>query len=284
VRHGYWFAAYLDLLGVRRALLRADFIPGGEPKEREALVDALKASVGAIRNLRSRVASYLEGQAKVHPDALKGLTPEQAEQLTRLRATQITRRDTASDGILLACSLVPSAGHFFPARAVHAAIGSCCISMLLQLADRRPIRGGLDVGTGVEVEGEFFGAALVKAYELESGRAGYPRLVVGDDLVAYLNEVARTEGDSLEAAYERQMANGALGYLKRDIDGEWIADYAGSFARRMAQNGSQVGGYLDAGRRFAQDYCKELETRSDDEARKLFPRYSLLVRYLEGAF
>src|SRR5438045_4043107 len=59
--------------------------------------------------------------------------------------------------------------------------------MLTSLAWGHPIRVGLDVGTGVEVErGQLYGPAVVKAYELESRAAEYPRVIVGDTLADYL--------------------------------------------------------------------------------------------------
>jgi hypothetical protein len=50
--HGYWLVAYLDLLGIRRALLATDCVPGDDPAKQTTLIEALKASVGSIRGTR----------------------------------------------------------------------------------------------------------------------------------------------------------------------------------------------------------------------------------------
>ena len=59
---------------------------------------------------------------------------------------------------------------------------------LVTLVWGHPARGGLDVGLGVEIApGEVYGAALERAYQLESEVAQHPRLVIGKELVAYLD-------------------------------------------------------------------------------------------------
>jgi hypothetical protein len=78
-----------------------------------------------------------------------------------------------SGGMLLACPLKPEDGNV-PARGVYEIVLTCATMMLAQRAAGRPIRGGIDVGTGIEIDRELFGAAIVKAYEIESSRAGYP--------------------------------------------------------------------------------------------------------------
>ena len=52
-------------------------------------------------------------------------------------------------------------------------------------------RGGMDVGIATMLDGcEVYGPALARAYCLESEAAEYPRVVVGGDLVRFLNDIA----------------------------------------------------------------------------------------------
>ena len=183
---------------------------------------------------------------------------------------------------MVACPLVAADDHS-PSRAVYDALAACSSLMLVQLAGRRPIRGGIDVGAGIEVDGEFFGAALVKAYELESHRAKYPRVVVGDTLVGYLQSAERTPGESLEERCARELTRGALSYIRRDSDGEWILDYAGSQPQKDVLSNVPGAIVLQQARRFAHEYRAGLRERTDDDGRKLFERYSQLVRYLDAS-
>jgi hypothetical protein len=59
-----------------------------------------------------------------------------------------------------------------------------------QLARGKPIRVGIDAGTGIEVDDQLFGAGLVKAYCLESEAAQWPRIAVGNTLVMCLDSYA----------------------------------------------------------------------------------------------
>jgi len=182
---------------------------------------------------------------------------------------------------MVACPLEPEAGHF-PTRGVFDGMTACMTLMLVQLAAGRPIRGGLDVGTGLEIDGELFGAAYVKAYELESKRAKHPRLLVGQGLVAYLRESLQAPGSQYERQLERKLANDMLaGLLKQDEEGEWIVHYAGPFAHKLAP--TFVPDLLDKARVFTSAARAQFSIGTDDESRKLFDRYSKLLRYLECA-
>ena len=279
---GYWLVAWLDLQGIRRKLLETDFLPGDDAAAQARLIAGLKASVGCVRTMREWLQKFFEGKATVDPEGkvFAGLPPEFAAEAQRLRRTRV-RRDAMSDGVIVACPLEPEDGHF-PTRGVFDGITACMTLMLVQLGAGRPIRGGLDVGTGLEIDGELFGAAFVKAYELESKRAKHPRLLVGQGLVDYLRASLQTPGEEFERQLERKLANDMLdGLVKRDEDGEWIVHYAGPFARKLAP--TYWPDLLDRARAFARTSRAQFSLGTDNESRKLFERYSKLLRYLESS-
>jgi hypothetical protein len=283
LRFGYWFVAYLDLVGIRRAFANTNFVPGEDAAKADELIPLLRASVGAIRDMRKGLENYFAGMANADPEGrvFADLPPEKAAQAMRLRKTRV-RRDAVSDGIVVACSLGPEDGHF-PIRGVYEGIGACSTMMLIQLAAGRPIRGGLDVGTGIEVDDELFGAAGVNAYELESKRAQYPRLVVGDGLYKYLHASLRAPGQEVEREFERRMAQGCLNLLKKDDDDHWIVDYAGPHAHKLFLNGSPGPDVVEGAKTFARRTRDEFRVNAREDAQKLFERYSRLVRYLDAA-
>jgi class 3 adenylate cyclase len=179
--------------------------------------------------------------------------------------------------------LKPEHDHAVPILAVYDILCTCAALMLVQLALGRPIRGGLDVGTGVEVDGELFGASLVKAYRLESKEAGYPRLLVGQDLVNYLQTSTHAPGSQLERQFERMLAASCLRLLAADTDARSILDYAGPQMRDILR------GHLDSAtermfadaRAFAHTSRSEYQRQGPD-GQKLFQRYSQLVPYLDA--
>lgn len=79
---------------------------------------------------------------------------------------------------------------FGPAIGVYGCFNACCMLHLLALSLKRPIRGGIDVGLGIDLtDDEVYGPVLERAHFLESKVADYPRIVLGDDLTAYLDEL-----------------------------------------------------------------------------------------------
>ena len=103
--------------------------------------------------------------------------------------------------------------------------------MLMSLANTHPLRGGIDVGLAAEIgPQEIYGAALGSAYLPESGEAGYPRIVIGDELWRYFNAAIanfRTQttpvARSITPITERLM-----GLIAADTDGKRILDHMDS--------------------------------------------------------
>jgi len=70
-----------------------------------------------------------------------------------------------------------------------------------------------------------YGCVVAKAYELESEIAKYPRVVVGDHVVNYLNIARELKGNDISSIYNREIASVCLSMLVRDSDGALIIDY-----------------------------------------------------------
>jgi hypothetical protein len=279
VMHGYWFVAFIDLLGQKNAFLKIDYVPAAEdPEQQKAFIAEVKASVGVIRGMRALLEKFRTAFNSIEPDKRFEALPESTRE-TALRARRSrVRQYRMSDGIMLGCPLAAEDGHF-PMRGVIEIILACATQACLQLAAGRPLRGGVDVGTAIEVDDELFGAAMVKAYVLESTCAHYPRLVVGDTLRGYLDDRAQ-RGDAIE----RAMANRVKQLITRDeYDERWMVDYAGAEFRAVHGDTPEIASVIDKARAFAEQERVRFEQGVDPEARKLFDRYSALVRYLERA-
>jgi hypothetical protein len=284
--HGYWLVAFVDLLGQQEAFCKTDYLPNAEdPARRAAFADEVRASLGVVRTMRSLLDTFRAALANtaIEPgDPLYGLNSEALARIGAMKRRRV-REYRWSDGVMLACPLKPEPDHAVPILAVYDILCTCAALMLVQLAMGRPIRGGLDVGTGMEVDGELFGASLVKAYRLESKEAGYPRLLVGQDLVNYLQTSAHAPGLELERHFERMNANGCLGLLAADTDNRWILDYVGAQMRDILR------GHLDSAttkmfadaRAFAHSSRGKYQ-RLGPAGQKLFDRYSQLVPYLDA--
>lgn len=278
--HGYWLVAFIDLLGQKSAFLKTDYVPAvGNPEQLKAFITEVKASVGVIRGMRNHLERFRTAFNSIEPDPRFDVLRAPAREVALRARESRVRQHRISDGIMLACPLTAEVGHF-PLRGVVEIILACATQMSLQLAAGRPLRGGMDVGTAMEVDGELFGAAMVKAYVLESTCAQYPRLVVGDTMREYLKTCVE-RGDTIE----RAMAARVIELITRDeFDGRWMVDYAGAAFRAVHGQTAEIATILDKARDFARVARGRFEEQGvDPEARKLFTRYTALVRYLEAA-
>jgi hypothetical protein len=112
--------------------------------------------------------------------------------------------------------------------------------MLVSLCSKHALRGGIDVGLATEIaEGEIYGTALEHAYLLESKRAKYPRIVIGEQLWGYLSAAiaefekrGTPDGKALKAIVQKMMQ-----FISIDTNGERILDYLGSGIAELMKPG-----------------------------------------------
>ncbi|HZL20441.1 MAG TPA: hypothetical protein VFG23_22110 [Polyangia bacterium] len=210
-------------------------------------------------------------------DVRKTQPPEIQQRVKEWRSTKISSL-RFSDGLVLYSSLARSPEHS-PVKALYELICACGSLMLTTLAWGHPVRGGIDVGTGLEIEGDqLYGPAVVKAYELESKPHGaeYPRIVVGETLTDYLATNANKVGD-VWVNLDAQLARGIRELLTQDADGHTIVDYMG--AGFKAKVSYQLSPDLV---RQARDFAAaELERFKREGNKKLIERYQRLVDYFE---
>jgi len=105
-------------------------------------------------------------------------------------------------------------------------VGSLCFTGLCK---KHPLRGSVDISWGVELHpGEIYGAAVANAYELESEIAQYPRIVIGERVVEYLETHSRNHESDIFGEFNRSLAKICLGMIAIDFDGNYILDYLGT--------------------------------------------------------
>jgi len=165
------------------------------------------------------------------------------------------------------------------------------VVQLISLAEKKAFRAGLDVGIATELKnGEVYGPALFKAYKLESEVAQYPRIVLGNELINYLENLSRKNPqfpDQNEEDIEvcKIMADSCLKMIVKDLDGYLILDYLGEEFRNRFLNFPFRGEMtaFDDIYSTAFDYVgKEYMKRKDTGDSKLALRYYLLFNYFKA--
>lgn len=126
---------------------------------------------------------------------------------------------------------------------------TCGFVFLMSLFHERVLRAGIDIGGGIELENEeIFGPALIKAYKLEKIKAKYPRIIIGDSLIEYLETQKKgnksTNNQSVEDIQKCQRkATECLNLIAKDKDSFYILDYLNEeFIKMWRESGKSASG------------------------------------------
>lgn len=87
------------------------------------------------------------------------------------------------------------------------------------------IRAGMSIGqchAGFDGKGPFFGPALIRAYEIESNEARYPRIIIDEEVLEAHRTVEQLRGEHNTFEYEISFITSIL---KKDADGKYFIDY-----------------------------------------------------------
>lgn len=275
---GYWAVAFLDLMGYGAALDAFDVYPLPSDK---AAQDALTPKVVRPRHFQQRlvlgIETFIEGMRSAPQTDLSHLPAEAQRLAARWRATRI-KVQPLGDAVTMELALRGDDNHF-PARALDMMLMAACSASLNQLAmgdgrpeDTLPLRGGIDVGTGAVIGGQLYSAALKKAVVLEDN-ADFPRIMVGDRLLEYVQSMANSTGFDLTTGHVRDLMRGVQElFFKDPEDGKWCLDVLGGWAaNRLASDRALV--------RSAYAFVQQALAHYQDEY--LLRKYRWLDRYMK---
>jgi hypothetical protein len=145
------------------------------------------------------------------------------------------------------------------------------------LAKGIPLRGGIEVGWASTVgEREVYGPALNEAHRLESEVAAFPRVVVGEGLLRYLQSAVAQRTASGISARAGKCAAECMLFIDRNQDGNAIVDHLGSVTEALAVDAP---GYVEIARQAAAFVESQQIRFANDNDGKLAPRYTRALRY-----
>jgi len=273
---GFYAVAFLDLLGHGQVLKALDALP---EKDDPASIASFQAQVnrtfGTINSMQKSVARFFEAYKQGPPSsiALPGLTDLREQ--TQLPPVKFQR---FSDGLVLFVALARST-NTSAQNGVYALLSACATNMLVSLAAGRPIRGGIDVGLGMEMnENEIYGAAVAKAYELEHDVAQMPRIVIGNSMMNFLKTSADIVPQTNRDRVNQGIAKVSLAILCTDVDGRPILDYLGEPFRRHVAVREATAHAVNKAHEFV---VAQSKFWAREQNTKLALRYALLRDYFE---
>lgn len=265
----YYLVAFIDVLGQQNALQKMNRLPD-QTNEEEMLKfrTAIKNTVGNIYSFRDFFKKYFDSYNQKNDKS----------PFANIFTSNDIKFQRFSDCFIMFSSL-KSEINKASVQNVFSVVASCASVFLLWLSMGRPLRGAIEVGTGLEIyENEIYGYVLSEAYRLESKVAQYPRIVIGHNLVNYLMMTKLTKENDIYSEFNRGMASCCLDMIVQDVDGHPIVDYLGEgFKKYVAKD------IIDEIPIKAYDFLvKQSERYQKERNTNLAFRYNLLRDYFEA--
>ena len=273
---GNYIVGFMDLLGQRIALRGQGLLPDTKSDEgQKKLIEVLKASVGSISALQRHAMDMMDASESRADSPLRAHLPAEKQKLwDELMRTKITTQRW-SDGLMIFAALAD--GEITcPMNSVYRLFTLSGALCLLGLASKRPLRGAIEIAWGVELHpGELYGAAVARAYELESEVADYPRIVVGPQAVKYLELQSKNPGASPKDQIGKALASLCLQMIVQDADGHYLIHYLGNTFIGAVTNENHANLFARA-----EGYVlAQLEQHKNSKNTKLAFRYVHLAQY-----
>lgn len=273
----FYIVALVDILGQREALQRFKGLPDDiDPTQKQEFLRLLKETYGVVTGTQKTFFQYFESYSKTEAPA-PPLPADQMALYKTCKGNEI-RMQRFSDGIVVFTSLAETEEIKSPVKSVHGVLIGYA-SMFLLWLQGRPLRGAIEIGLGWEAnEGEIYGPALSEAYGLEKEVARYPRIVIGDQVLQYLDHIESRPGNDPITAVNKFFVERCRELIARDVDGRPILDYLGRGFRN--QTGSQFGtqDFLNIERYVIDQQNIWMQARETERAF----RYSLLKNYVDA--
>jgi hypothetical protein len=274
----FFAVAFLDVLGMRDAFRNLDFDPTISEPNMNAIQNAVKNTVNVMEKFREIYKEFESGSDEQMPPPLSAAVPPEARIALEKWRKPIVKHLQVGDAIMPYVSLAEGPQHS-PVRGLYNLVLAAGSLSLFQLALKHPIRGGLDIGLGVEhPQAGLYSSAQVKAYELET-HAGHPRILVGDSVTKYLDWVKGRPETSWEYKLDANLAPqiGAL-FCKDPSDGKLIIDYLGKSFRDQTSSHETARPLIKEAREFV---GSQVEFWEQDKNEKLHARYKTLADYFD---
>jgi hypothetical protein len=290
INYCYYAVAFIDVLGQKEAFEGINNLEGIEnPESKRRLIKAHQETVLFVEKLREGFESFFKAYTKQSGQSKDKVPDSKKEQYVEM-CKCLLKHQRFSDCIQAYTPLQTKKYHSTAMNGVYGILAACGGMFLLALTCNKVFRAGVDVGIGTEMSnGEIYGPALFKAYELESKIAQYPRIVIGDMLMNYLANLSKGNPQLPNQTKEdiglcKTLADRCLKMIVPDaMDGRPILDYLGSEFRKFEEQlpeDSRIS-YADISRKaflFVRAECERWEQKKDE---KLAVRYRQLYSYFQ---
>jgi len=277
---GMYVVGLIDLLNQGKQLDEWSSFPSTDAEESD-FKGALKRTVGQVHALREAFERFVEvyTRSERKTDALRAaFTEEQNAECQKLTGAQLGRQCFSDTVVLYSPLGIPGGGT--TVNGLHGMLLGSASVLLLGLAKAIPLRGGIEVGMAIDCfPNEIYGLVLRRAYLLEQYVAQYPRVVVGQGAIAYLQHCVNAPRGNLGTEWNRVMASKCLRLVARDQDGAYFVDFLSDDVHELYRDKPEYREQVIKGHAFAK---REQERFVDEGDHKLALRYAWLRQYYES--
>jgi hypothetical protein len=276
----HYLVAFLDILGQKDRLRKIKALPQNE-QEHESFVKLVKQTHGTVVNFRKSFLGFFDSMYKPRPTP-PCLTTEQMEKYKEIKRRAEELKPTVisfSDSIIVYVPLSDDE-EVVQVDGILSTMLAISGSFLLSISSGYIFRGGFEIGLGCRITAnEIYGPALVKAYDLESKVAKYPRIVAGNELVDFLHMEVRNKERDVQSEVNKVMAQKCLNLLMEDADGRYALDYLGQEYRDMTKGKALFPDLYGKASSFLEKSFLEIKENRDSN---LFLQYLWLADYFEN--
>jgi len=285
-----WYCvAFVDILGQSQLLEQFAEIPfDDDSEEKKEFLALCSQTYGRIITLTDDIQQQFS--ILTDPQNITTGVPDKYHDLWRELTSFEIRVERYSDGFAVYVPLAADRPllHIY---AVSLIISTMASTALLSLARGYSIRGGIDVGHGcIMPDGNLYGPGVYSAYKLESQVAQYPRIVIGNHAINYVNvcesmkaeEIGKTHGiedPELYAALANRAARHSRNHFCKDHDGYPILDYLDTEFLSTFGDLAYMDRILESAYAFVIDQSNLFKNTRNT---KLALRYAVLREYFEA--
>ena len=282
ITFGMYVVGLIDVLNQGNQLERWKEFPES-PEETGVFIDAARETVGAVDALRKRFEGFIgafTSRQHQHP-AHACLTAAQTREFERLSNSGL-RCQCFSDTCVVYSPLAIGGGDT-TVRGVYGMLMGGASILLTELARGTPLRGGIEIGMGTcHFPNEIYGPVLACAHRLEQSVAKYPRIVVGNELIAYLRGCLHGTEETPSALLNADLAGITLPLIATDDDVPFIDFLGDTFRQSVSQRLDFADDVKDDVKKGLEFVTAEHERFTSLGDRKLAGCYARLKQYYES--
>ena len=242
--------------------------------------DAMKKSVGRVQFVREQFEAYFR-QFELMQSSAAWLPIYNLSVRQRFRECTLHTQQF-SDTVIFYSPLVTKFGDE-NVESVCRILAACATIMMCALEKHIPLRGAVCIGPGLEFgKNDFYGPALAQAYELESKKAEYPRVVVSSELRDFLRSGLFSK-DSDVNQLNVFLAEYCEDLLWDDLDGQIIVDFMGkTFSEIVDEDGKIAPPFQKVVLETRNFVTSEADRFQQSGNEKLALRYRRLHEYIQS--